>query len=141
MKIIKFEEKYRDDLIFMILQAKDAIGRIPKLNEELLNIKESYFNKQDMFWIALDDCDRVIGCVGTKTQTDFIWVKRLYVKVALKRQGIGSQLLKCVEEFAKENGINKLKVHLGGKEYFESYSFYPKHGFEEVEKDYMEKRI
>ena len=45
------------------------------------------------------------------------------------------------DEFAKENGINKLKVHLGGKEYFESRAFYPKHGFEEVEENYMEKRI
>lgn len=141
MKIIKFEEKYRDDLIFMVLQAKDAIGRVPKLNEDLLNIKENYFDKQDIFWIALDDCDRVIGCVGTKTETGVIWVKRLYVKAALKRQGIGSELLKYVEEFAKEKGINKLKVHLGGKEYFESYSFYPKHGFNEVEERYMEKNI
>ena len=141
MKIIKFEEKYRDDLIFMVLQAKDAIGRVPKLNEDLLNIKENYFDKKDMFWVVLDDNDRVIGCVGTKTETDFIWVKRLYVKASLKRQGIGSQLLKYVEEFAKEKGINKLKVHLGGKEYFESHSFYPKRGFSEVEDRYMEKNI
>ena len=36
MKIIPFEESYRDDLIFMILQAKDALGRKPGLNEDLL---------------------------------------------------------------------------------------------------------
>ena len=29
MKIIAYEEKYRDDMIFMVLQAKDALGRIP----------------------------------------------------------------------------------------------------------------
>lgn len=141
MKIIEFEEKYRDDLIFMVLQAKDAIGRIPKLNEDLLNIKENYFDKEDMFWVATDDFDRVIGCVGTKTENDFIWVKRLYVKASLKRRGIGSELLKNVEEFAKEKGINKLKVHLGGEEYYESYSFYPKHGFREIEDRYMEKNL
>ena len=141
MKIIEFEEKYRDDLIFMVLQAKDAIGRIPKLNEDLLDIKRNYFDNKDMFLIALDDFDRVIGCVGTKTENDFIWIKRLYVKASLKRQGIGSKLLKCVEEFAKEKGINKLKVHLGGKEYFESYAFYPKHGFKMVEERHMEKYI
>ena len=27
MKIIKFENKYRDDLIFMVLEAKNALGR------------------------------------------------------------------------------------------------------------------
>jgi hypothetical protein len=30
--IIPFEEKYRDDMIFMVLQAKDALGRVPGLN-------------------------------------------------------------------------------------------------------------
>ena len=29
MKIIKFEDKYRDDMIFMVLSAKNALGRIP----------------------------------------------------------------------------------------------------------------
>ena len=42
MKIIKFEEKYRDDLIFMILEAKDTLGRVPGLNEDLLDIKKNY---------------------------------------------------------------------------------------------------
>ena len=28
MQIIKFEPKYRDDLIFMILEAKNALGRV-----------------------------------------------------------------------------------------------------------------
>ena len=35
MKIITFEEKYRDDMIYMVLDAKNAIGRIPRLNEDL----------------------------------------------------------------------------------------------------------
>ena len=36
MKIIKYEDKYRDDMIFMILEAKNALGRVPGLNEDLL---------------------------------------------------------------------------------------------------------
>ena len=64
MKIMPFESEYRDDLIFMVLEAKNALGRIPGLNEDLLDIKKNYFNKGDMFWIALDDNNRVIGSVG-----------------------------------------------------------------------------
>ena len=30
MRIVKFEPKYRDDLIFMILEAKNALGRVNK---------------------------------------------------------------------------------------------------------------
>ena len=50
MIIKKFEEKYRDDLIFMILEAKDALGRKPTINEDLLDIKANYFDRGDMFW-------------------------------------------------------------------------------------------
>lgn len=55
MKIITFEEKYRDDLIFMILEAKNALGRVPGLNEDLLDIQKNYMDKGGMFWIAVDE--------------------------------------------------------------------------------------
>ena len=42
MIIKPYEEKYRDDLIFMVLQAKDALGRKPTINEDLLNIRANY---------------------------------------------------------------------------------------------------
>ena len=45
MKIIQFEPRYRDDLIFMILEAKNALGRVPGLNEDLLDIEKHYFAK------------------------------------------------------------------------------------------------
>ena len=37
MKIIKFEEIYRDDMFFMVLQAKDALGRKPTIFESMPN--------------------------------------------------------------------------------------------------------
>ena len=64
MKIIPYEDKYRDDMIFMILEAKNALGRVPGLNEDLLDIKKYYLDKGDMFFIAVDENDRVIGSVG-----------------------------------------------------------------------------
>lgn len=32
MEIKLYEDRYRDDMIFMVLQAKDALGRIPSIN-------------------------------------------------------------------------------------------------------------
>ena len=94
MRIIKYEKKYRDDLIFMVLEAKNALGRVPGLNEDLLDIEGFYFNKGDMFWIALDDNDRVIGSVGCNLLPDDEAVlHRLYIKYNLKRQGLGTKLL------------------------------------------------
>lgn len=64
MRIIPYEDQYRDDMIFMVLEAKNALGRTPRLNEDLLDIPGAYLDKGDMFWLALDGNDRVIGCVG-----------------------------------------------------------------------------
>lgn len=141
MKIIKFEDKYRDDMIYMVLSAKNAIGRIPRLNEDLLDIKANYFDKDQSFWVALDEFDRVVGCIGTKLDDEGnLFLSRLYVKFDLKRQGIGSKLLQTAEEFAKENGYKEVHVHLS-KEYLASYIFYPRHGYIEYKDCYMKKNI
>ena len=51
--IIPYDEKYRDDMIFMVFEAKDALGRIPRLNEDLLDIQKNYLDTQYM--ITLKD--------------------------------------------------------------------------------------
>jgi len=143
VKIITYEDRYRDDMIFLVLEAKNALGRIPKLNEDLLDIRKNYLDRGDMFWLAIDDCDRVVGCVGYNrlVGTDEAWIHRLYVKYTQKRGGIGSALLRTLELYAKANGISLLRVHLGGKEYFESRCFYPKHGYHEYAPSYMKKEL
>ena len=144
MKIVKFEPRYRDDLIFMILEAKNALGRVPGINEDLLDIKKNYFDDGGMFWIALDENDRVIGSVGYSPVigSDEAWLHRLFVKFNRKREGIGSRLLKAAEEYARADGKRVLLVHLGERsDWYESYSFYPKHGYSEYEPRYMQKDL
>lgn len=143
MKIIKFENKYRDDLIFMILEAKDALGRIPGLNEDLLDIQKNYFDKGDMFWVALDENDRVIGSVGFNTDDmNGAALHRLFIKCNLKHLGIGTALLKTAEEYIKQTGRETIYVNLGqGDEWFESRNFYKKHGYVEYKPNKMKKHL
>lgn len=141
--IIPYDEKYRDDMIFMVLEAKDALGRVPKLNEDLLDVQKNYLDTGDMFWLAIDEHDRVIGCIGYNSipGTTEVKLHRLYIKAARKRQGIGTRLLHTVELHLRENGKTAAHVHLGGKEYFESRSFYPKHGYVEYAPSMMKKEL
>ena len=143
MRIISYQEKYRDDMIFMVLEAKDALGRVPRLNDDLLDIQGAYLNRGDMFWLALDERDRVIGCVGynsVENAADVV-LHRLYVKAARKRQGIGSVLLAVAEGYAKAQGKTAVIVHLDGKEYGASRCFYAKHGYVEIAPGYMKKEL
>lgn len=143
MKIIQYNDKYRDDMIFMILQAKDALGRVPGLNEDLLDINSNYLAKGDMFWLAIDENNRVIGSVGylSAAGTDEAVIHRLFVKADRKRRGIGSALLQCAENYIKKRGKTAIIVHLGQpkEQWFESYSFYLKNGYVEYESGYMKK--
>ena len=145
MRIIPFEEKYRDDMIFMILEAKNALGRVPRLNGDLLDVKANYLDKGDMFWIAVDGNDRVVGSVGYSSigGSTEIWLHRLFVKYDLKHSGIGTQLLRTAEDHARKNGKTAVHVHLGAprEQWFESYSFYPKNGYTEYEERYMKKQL
>ena len=145
MEIKLYEDKYRDDMIFMVLQAKDALGRMPRINEDLLNIKRNYFDRGDKFWIAVDDNDRVIGCGGFSRieGTNEAFVHRLYVKASEKRKGIGSALLETIEARMCDKSITTARIHLGDppEQWFESYSFYPKHGYSEYASRYMMKEL
>ena len=140
-----FEEKYRDDLIFMVLQAKDALGRKPTINEDLLDIKSNYFDRGDMFWVAINEEDRVIGCVGYSKTDDpsEAYLHRLYVKVSEKHKGIGTALLQTAEAEMRNQGISVSLVHLGApkEQWFESYAFYPKNGYCEYQPRYMRKNL
>lgn len=143
MQIIPYNDSYRDDLIFMVLEAKDALGRRPTINPDLLSIQSSYFDRGGFFWIAVDDRDRVIGCVGYSRieGTDEAFLHRLYVKASEKHKGIGTALLQVAETAMKAKGITVSKVHLGEpkEQWFESYSFYPKNGYREYAPRYMKK--
>ena len=145
MIIKPFEEKYRDDLIFMVLQAKDALGRKPTIGEDLLDIRSNYFDRGDWFWVAVNEEDRVIGCVGySKTENPSeAFLHRLFVKVTEKHKGIGTALLQTAENAMREQGITVSLVHLGApkEQWFESYSFYPKNGYQEYKPRYMRKDL
>ncbi|WP_162012745.1 GNAT family N-acetyltransferase [Streptococcus sp. S784/96/1] len=133
MKIIEYQESYRDDLIFMILEAKDALDRIPSINPDLLTIQSYYLDKGDNFWLGIDAQNRVIGSIAysSVSNSSEVFLHRLFVKPRLKNQGLGSQLLCFAEKYLIAKGKTAIQVHLGQpkEDWIASYSFYPKHGY------------
>lgn len=141
-KIQQYDDCYRDDMIFMVLCAKDDLKKIPTINPDLLDIQNNYLNKGDMFWVALGENNRVIGCVGYKTINLLeARIHRFYIKPELKRQSIGSSLLETVVKYVKEKGYKKISVHTGDEKYWESKLFYKAKGFVETELNILEKNI
>lgn len=145
IRIIPYEDRYRDDMIFMILAAKDALGRVPTLNPDLLDVPGHYLRRGGGFFLAVDGGGRVVGSAGFSRidGTDGAFVHRLYVKPSLKRRGVGSALLAAVERGMRGKGVRVSWVHLGEprEQWFESYAFYPKHGYLECKPRYMKKDL
>ena len=119
MEIKLYEDRYRDDMIFMVLQAKDALGRIPSINEDLLDIKKNYFDRGDMVWIAADDNDRVIGCGGYLRieGTNEAFIHRLYIKASvrlclklLRRECAATALQQrgCISAIRRSSGLSPI---------------------------------
>lgn len=133
MRIVPYEDRYRDDMIFMILEAKDALGRVPAINPDLFDVPGAYAAKGGAFFLALSEGDRVIGSVGIQPLpgSGEVRLHRLFVKAGRKRQGIGSALLSAAETYARAAGYRAASVHLGADPvvWHESYAFYPKHGY------------
>lgn len=101
IKIIRYNNDYRDDMFLCYLLAKEALGK-PRLRDDLLDIKGNYFELGDEFWLAISDNNRVVGMVGEYRISDKgIFLKRLFIKPDNKRCGIASQLLERVEKYAR----------------------------------------
>jgi len=153
VSVVLYEKKYHDDMLFCFLSAKDALGIYapdpqwskPALREDLLDIEKSYFERGDVFYLAIDKLDRVVGMVGThSTSHTELWLKRLFVKPELKGKGVGSKLLFAVEEYAAGKGIIEIHTRFAYW-YREAAAFYPAKGFVEVERNdyiiHMKKRL
>ena len=150
--IVPYERKYHDDMLFCYLSAKDAIGSYapeqyskPTLREDLLYIEHSYIKRNDVFYLALDERDRVVGMVGTRTVSPSdLWLKRLFIKPELKGKGIGGELLTAVEKYAIAKGVTTIHTRFAYW-YREAAAFYLAKGFIEVERDehliHMMKRL
>lgn len=134
IRIVPYSENYREDMLYCYTLAKTALGKVVKIQEDLLDIPKNYFDNGDMFWLAIDENDRVVGMVGTKKVTDVdLWLKRLFIKPNCKRQGLGTALLAILENFAKQKNVQTLHTRFGD-DYLEAACFYSKCGFLEIER-------
>ena len=145
MEIKLYEDQYKERMLAMVSEARNALGLSREVRADLYDVKANYLDKGDLFWLAVDDDDSVVGCLGYSriADTNAAFLHRFYVKASRKRRGIGTALLRTAESAMKRNGITVSKVHLGEpkEQWFESYAFYPKNGYAAYEPRYMAKEL
>lgn len=99
---------------------------------DLSNIKEVYLNSGGNFWVVYDkkENDCIVGCVGCEPLSKITCeLRRMSVSQKARRGGLGSLLVRVVEEFAAENGFKQLILSTGSN-MTPARGLYERNGFE-----------
>jgi N-acetylglutamate synthase-like GNAT family acetyltransferase len=84
-----------------------------------------------LFWVATRDA-AVVGCAGLRLLPAGLGeVKRVFVADNARRRGVGSRLLKEVENAARTHGLSRLQLDTR-HDLVEARQLYAKHGYREV---------
>jgi putative acetyltransferase len=84
------------------------------------------------FWTIWDG-DTLLGCGALKRlSADHGEVKSMHTTQLVRRQGVGSAMLRHIIATARENGLSRLSLETGSWAYFSpARALYAKHGFVE----------
>lgn len=104
--------------------------------EELQSLKEMYSGQKATLILGYDKLN-CIACVGVR-QIDEVTaeLKRMYVKPAHQRKGIGQSLLKESLSFAKNAGYDKIRLDTL-EHMFPAMNLYLNNGFNKIEAYYF----
>jgi GNAT superfamily N-acetyltransferase len=82
--------------------------------------------------LLAENDDDVLGCAGLRLLPDHLAeVTRVFVIPAARGRGLGSRLLSCIEDHARQHGVRTLRLDTG-RELTEALRLYARHGYREV---------
>lgn len=93
---------------------------------------------EDLFLVALDKNEHVIGAVLGGFDGRRGWVNHLAVEPQLQRSGVGRALLETIEERLRARGCLKVNLLVAGNN-TRVLGFYEKQGFQRDDVVFMEK--
>ena len=135
LKIQEYEEKYVNEISNRIIQdlinvnSKDyGMERVEEMAQDFTVEKlQKTFNNRKKVFIALLD-EKVVGTAGLEKSwysDDEYWILTVFVKPENHGQGIGSELIKKIEEYAHTLPIKKLIIPAS----ITAHGFYYKLGY------------
>ncbi len=133
MNIVRFEEKYTDEMV-KLYQKEYSEDENHKWSyekaRESLETCWKYFT--DYNFVALDENGNCMGgifnLVNPYFKSDALFVISIQVKPEYRKKGVGRELLKKAVDIAREKGITGIKLLTDAKKEFPR-SWYEKIGF------------
>lgn len=138
MKIIPYENKYKNQVIALILYLQNFDNKVDlSLHEQpdMDDIENYYMKKGGGFWLAVNSSDDVVGTLGLmKKNQHFGVLKKFFVNPDYRgrEMGVSSKLYDCLLTHAKQHCINCIVLDTPAK-CTRAHSFYKKHGYHQIE--------
>ena len=126
-KIVEYKTEYKKSVFAFTDKCFSELGKRfePTGRHYFYNDIEKF---SDIFLCLLSG-DNVVGTVGLKKiNDDTVELKALYLLKDLRGQGLGSELIKCVIDKAKELGYRSMVLD-SKSQYKEALGLYKKMGF------------
>lgn len=137
MRIIRYEEKYRDQIIELILHIQNEEAKIHLSIEEqpdLLDIPACYDRNGGGFWIAVED-DTVLGTFAFMNYGHGNAVlKKFFVRSDWRGKKLGLALYQTVMEYLKTHGYRQALLDTPSVARV-SHRFYESMGFRRIAKE------
>lgn len=134
MKIIEYDDKYKSEIINLILDIQNKEAKINLSIEEqpdLLDIPASYEKSGGKFWIAIEN-EQVIGTIALMMKEDRCGIlKKFFVRAEYRNKRIGLALYRALLEYAKSLKIRYIILDTPSVA-AASHRFYEKSGFKRI---------
>ncbi len=137
MNIIEYDDKYKNEIIDLILmiQNKEAkIGLSVEEQPDLLDIHYAYEQNGGKFWIAIEN-EQVIGTIALmKSKNNCGILKKFFVKAEYRSQKVGLTLYQALLKYAKSQDLKYIILDTPSVAEA-SHRFYEKAGFKRIGHD------
>lgn len=137
MKIIEYNESYKDQVIKLILSIQQDEYSIPiSIDDQpdLLTIPASYQTGNGNFWVALED-DVVIGTIALiDLGNQLTTLRKMFVAKEYRGTGLSNNLLDTLISWCKHKQV--ATIYLGTTSRFlAAHRFYEKNNFVSITKE------
>lgn len=134
MDIITYEEKYKEQILDLILKIQNEEAKISlSLGEQpdLFNIPDSYEKEGGEFWVAVE-CEQVIGTIALMNKGNGNGIlKKFFVRQDWRSKKVGYELYQRLLEFARKNNIKQILLDTPSVAQA-SHKFYERAGFRKI---------
>jgi N-acetylglutamate synthase-like GNAT family acetyltransferase len=139
MNIIEYKENYKKEVVELVLYVQNIEFEVNISIEEqpdILDIENNYLN----FWIALNENNKVIGCIGLQEKNNIGIMKKFFVYKEYRETGIGKKLYDNLLEYSKSYSLKNIVLDTPSNA-ISSHKIYIKSGFKEIKKKRTSSRL